>query len=42
LEIYEGLKTVGAPEYVISNGEVVVENGKLISNQKGRFLKRHI
>jgi len=37
LEIYEGVKTIGAPEYVISNGEVVVENGRLFSNQKGRF-----
>ncbi|NOQ26702.1 MAG: dihydropyrimidinase [Bacteroidales bacterium] len=40
LEIYEGFKTIGAPEIVISNGNMVVENEKLISNQKGRFLKR--
>ncbi|MBU8893399.1 MAG: dihydropyrimidinase, partial [Bacteroidales bacterium] len=40
LEIYEGTKTVGAPEIVILNGEIKVENGKLISDNKGRFLKR--
>ncbi|MBI9053161.1 MAG: dihydropyrimidinase [Bacteroidales bacterium] len=26
LEIYEGIKTIGAPEFVISDGEIVVEN----------------
>jgi dihydropyrimidinase len=42
LEIYEGAKTVGAPEIVLSNGEVVVKNGVLVSEKKGRFLKRNI
>lgn len=42
LEIYEGAKTFGTPEIVILNGEVMVENGKLISEKKGRFLKRTI
>ena len=43
LEIYEDIKTKGAPEFVISNGEIVIENGELNSNQaKGRFLKRTI
>ncbi|MCD4832484.1 MAG: dihydropyrimidinase [Bacteroidales bacterium] len=43
LEIYEGIKTIGAPEIVISNGEIVVDNGKITRNKiKGRFLKRTI
>ncbi len=42
LEIYEGIKTIGAPEVIIFNGEIVVENGILISDNKGNFLKRHI
>lgn len=42
LEIYEEFETIGAPEYVISNGNMVVENEEFVSNQKGRFLKRHI
>ena len=41
LEIYEGAKTIGAPEIVISNGEVVVENGRLTDlHAIGKFLKR--
>jgi len=40
LEIYEGFKTVGEPEIVIANGEIKAENGRLISESKGRFLKR--
>jgi len=42
LEIYEGAKTVGAPEIVILNGDVIVEKGKLVSEKKGKFLKRSI
>ncbi|MDA3952084.1 MAG: dihydropyrimidinase [Bacteroidales bacterium] len=42
LEIYEGFKTIGAPEVVIFNGEIIVENGKLVSNKQGMFLKRTI
>ncbi|MFC2104382.1 dihydropyrimidinase [Bacteroidota bacterium] len=42
LEIYEGAKTVGAPEIVILNGEVVIENGELVSTKKGNFLKREV
>ena len=40
LEIYEGFKTIGATEYVISNGKIIVENKELVSENKGRFLKR--
>jgi dihydropyrimidinase len=42
LEIYEGAKTYGAPEIVIANGEIKVENGKIISETKGNFLKRTV
>ena len=43
LEIYEGFKTKGAPEYVISNGNIVVEKDKLIDlNIRGKFIKRHL
>ncbi len=40
LETYEGFKTIGEPEIVIANGEIRVENGRLVSESKGRFLKR--
>lgn len=40
LEIYEGFKTIGEPEIVIANGEIKVENSKLVSETKGKFLKR--
>lgn len=42
LEIYEGFKTIGEPEIVIANGEIKVENGKLVSESKGRFLMRTV
>ena len=42
LETYEGFKTIGEPEIVIANGEVKVENGKLISDSKGKFIKRPV
>lgn len=42
LEIYEGFKTVGTPEIVILNGEIIVENDTMISDKKGQFLKRRI
>ena len=41
LEIYEGAKTIGAPEFVIKNGKIVIERDKLIDDQiNGKFLKR--
>lgn len=40
LEPYEGFKTIGEPEIVIRNGEIVVEKGKMVSASKGQFLKR--
>ncbi|OFX85384.1 MAG: dihydropyrimidinase [Bacteroidetes bacterium GWF2_33_16] len=42
LEIYEGFKTTGAPEFVFTNGEIVVEKGKTNSESKGFFLKRNL
>ncbi|PLX15972.1 MAG: dihydropyrimidinase [Marinilabiliales bacterium] len=42
LEIYAGFETIGEPEIVIANGEIKVENGMLVSESKGRFLKRTI
>jgi len=42
LEIYEGAKTVGAPEIVILDGEIKVENGELKSNSTGKFLRRDL
>jgi dihydropyrimidinase len=41
LDIFEGFKTKGLAETVIKNGEIVIENGKLVSPQEvGRFLER--
>ncbi len=42
LEIYEGIKTKGTTEFVILNGEIVIEKGELVSDRKGQFLKRSI
>ncbi|MEE4196177.1 MAG: dihydropyrimidinase [Bacteroidales bacterium] len=39
-EIYEGFKTIGAPEVVIARGQIVVDNEKLVSSPQGKFLKR--
>jgi dihydropyrimidinase len=39
--IFEGIKTKGFAEFVIKNGNVVIENGKLITpSEQGKFLKR--
>ena len=39
--IYEGVKTKGAPQYVIRKGEIIIKDGDLISNKsKGQFLSR--
>lgn len=40
LEIYEGFTTIGEPEVIVANGEIKVENGKLVTKGKGKFLKR--
>lgn len=42
LEIYEDIRTVGAPEVVVLNGKIMVENGVIASKANGRFLKRKI
>jgi len=40
INIYEGVKTVGASEFVISNGNIVLQNGKILSNiENGKFLE---
>lgn len=43
LNIYDGIETTGAPEYVILRGDVVVSNGNLhdTSHLKGRFLSQN-
>ena len=40
LEIYEDFKTIGEPEIIIANGEIKVKSGDLVSESKGKFLKR--
>jgi dihydropyrimidinase len=38
--IYEGMKTLGAPEYVIVNGSIVFEKEQLFTNcHKGKYLQ---
>lgn len=40
--IYEGMKTFGAPKYVILNGKIVLENGRLNKNiPLGKMLKTY-
>ena len=42
-DIYEGFKTTGAPEYVLSSGHVVVENGTWKGKAvPGQFLRRKL
>lgn len=39
--LYEGMRVKGMPEYVLSRGEVIVENGSFVGKPgRGRFLKR--
>ncbi|HAJ99482.1 MAG TPA: dihydropyrimidinase [Bacteroidales bacterium] len=39
INIYEGMKTIGQPAYVLCRGEILVENGKFMdSNRKGVFV----
>ncbi len=40
INIFEGISTKGAAEFVIINGEIAIKNGKLAKEFKGRFLKR--
>ncbi|NQU32310.1 MAG: dihydropyrimidinase [Bacteroidetes bacterium] len=41
INIYEGIKTIGSPRFVIQSGRVVVENGLMISTpSKGQLLVR--
>ena len=43
-EMFEGFETLGAPEFVIKGGRIVVEKGDLILGnlQKGKILRRDI
>ncbi len=39
INIYENIKTVGAPEYVIKNGEIALKGKKIVNKTlKGRYL----
>ena len=40
INIFEGLKTLGSPEFVIKNGEVILENGVIVKDSAVNFLKR--
>jgi len=41
INIYEGMKTTGRPEYVVCRGAVVVENGKHLGRlRQGEFLRQ--
>ncbi len=42
INIFEGIHTTGIAEYIIRNGELIIEKMKLINETKGHFLKRHI
>jgi len=43
INIYEGMPVKGRAEYVIKGGEVVIENGRLLSGaRKGRYLFRTV
>jgi len=40
INIYEGVKTVGTSDFVISNGNIVLQNGEILSNiENGKFLE---
>jgi dihydropyrimidinase len=40
INIYEGFEIMGSPEYVIKDGKVIIEKGKMINESiKGKFLK---
>lgn len=39
---YEGIKTKGRAEFVLLNGETVVENGQVIVENRGRYISRGI
>jgi dihydropyrimidinase len=40
INIYEGIEIKGSPEYVIKDGKVIIEKGKIINESiKGKFLK---
>lgn len=41
INVYEGMKTTGRPEYVVCRGAVVVENGELSGHfRQGEFLRQ--
>lgn len=39
-EIFEGFSTVDSPEIILRRGEVILENGVILNNSAGDFLKR--
>jgi dihydropyrimidinase len=38
MNIYEGIKTRGRPEYVIKGGEIIVQKNRLLKEPEGHFL----
>ncbi len=41
--LYEGYKISGAPEIVISNGEIIIDSDRFIGQKgRGRYLKRDL
>lgn len=41
INIYEGIKTIGAAEFVIAGGKIIIEKGKMADLEtRGQFLKR--
>lgn len=41
LNIYEGIKTIGSPEYVIKGGEIAVQKGEISKQKPGSYLANH-
>ena len=39
---YEGVKTKGRAEVVLLNGEIIVEKGRVIAENKGQYIPRGI
>ena len=40
MNVFEGIEVRGLPECVLLNGEVVVENFKIIAEHKGKYVPR--
>lgn len=40
INVFEGIEVVGLPECVLLNGELVVENFKIVAEHKGKYVPR--